>query len=150
MAFCPNCGSQLPEGSNHCPNCGAPVTPPADVQTDNTQYQQQDPFSPADNQQSYSQYNQQPYSQYNQPYTQAPLPQVPTGGLMAWAIITLLLCTIPGIVAIVKVSGINKCTTVEEQQNKIKSAKIWCTVGTVLGILAVIGQIASRAYGLML
>ena len=143
MAFCPNCGSQLPEGSNHCPNCGAPVTPPPAEQPDS--------FGSADSQQPYSQYNQQPYSQYNQqPYYQPPVPQVPTGGLMAWSIITLLLCTIPGIVALVKVNGINKCATVEEQQNKIKSVKIWCTIGTILGVLAVIWQIAANVNGLML
>ncbi len=25
MAFCTNCGSQLPEGANNCTNCGAPT-----------------------------------------------------------------------------------------------------------------------------
>lgn len=24
MAFCTNCGSQMPEGTHFCPNCGAP------------------------------------------------------------------------------------------------------------------------------
>ena len=55
-----------------------------------------------------------PSTQYVSPY--------PTGGLMAWSIITLLLCTIPGIVAIVKTAGINKCTTVEQQEQAIRSA----------------------------
>ncbi len=153
MAFCPNCGSSLPEGSNHCPNCGAPVTPAPTDQAGGTSYQQQNPFDPAYNQQQNSfdsAYNQQPYGQLNQPYARETVPMVPTGGLMAWAIITLLLCTIPGIVALVKVNGINKCMTVEEQQQKIKSAKTWCTVGTILGVLAVIGQIASNVSGLML
>ncbi len=25
MAFCSNCGSQIPDGANNCPNCGSPV-----------------------------------------------------------------------------------------------------------------------------
>ena len=136
MAFCTNCGSELPENSNHCPNCGAPVTPGPAGQPDGAS-SPQDFNNPA--------YSQQPYAYNSQPYMQDPVPQVPTGGLLAWSIITLLLYTIPGIVALVNVTKINKCTTIDEQQQKIKNAKIWCTVGTVLGILAVIGQVAANA-----
>lgn len=25
MSFCPNCGTQIPDGSRFCPNCGAPA-----------------------------------------------------------------------------------------------------------------------------
>ena len=28
MAFCPNCGSQLPEGADSCPNCGFSLSAP--------------------------------------------------------------------------------------------------------------------------
>lgn len=31
MAFCTNCGSEIPEGTKFCANCGAPV---GDVQND--------------------------------------------------------------------------------------------------------------------
>ena len=34
--------------------------------------------------------------------------QYPTGGMIAWSIVTLLLCTIPGIVALVQTCNINK------------------------------------------
>ena len=145
MAFCTNCGAQLPENSNHCPNCGAPVNPGPAGQPEGTSWQETS--GPAFGQEGanppYGQ--QQPYSSYNQSYAPVPVPQVPTGGLMAWSIITLLLCTIPGIVALVNVTKINKAVTVEEQQQKIKNAKIWCTVGTVLGVLAVIGSVAGNA-----
>ncbi len=114
MPYCRNCGAHIPDGSTFCPGCGAPQNP--------------DPAVPA--------YRYSPFPQPVQPYA--------TGGLMAWSIITLLLCTIPGIVAIVQTSGINKCTSVEEQQKKISSAKTWCTVGTILGILAFIGAIAGN------
>lgn len=74
------------------------------------------------------------------------VPPYATGGLLAWSIIVLLLCTIPGIVALVQTTKINKCATVEEQAKKIHSAKVWCIVGTVLGVLALIGAIAQSMY----
>ncbi len=94
--------------------------------------------SPAE-QQSYS----QPYQQPVRP-SYEPVPPAATGGLVAWSIITLLLCTIPGIVALVQTVGVNKCITVEEQQKKMSSARTWCIIGTILGILAIIGNIAAQ------
>ena len=70
-----------------------------------------------------------------EPSRALPLPQYSTGGLVAWGIITLLLCTIPGVVALVKVANINNARTVEEQQRAVSDVKTWCTVGTVLGVL---------------
>ena len=75
-------------------------------------------------------------------FDETPTP-VPTGGMMAWSIITLLLCTIPGIVAIVQTSGINKCATRAEQDKKISSARTWNIVGTVLGLLYLVGTLAA-------
>ena len=133
MANCPNCGSIVSYSSKFCQNCGAKLPEEPVEQTDPAPYQ---PVSyPSDNT-----YQQQPRPQY---YVPQPVAPIPTGGLMAWAIITLLLCTIPGIVAIVKTTGINKATTVEEQQKRMSSAKTWCIVGTVLGILALIGSVAN-------
>ena len=64
------------------------------------------------------------------PYYQPPVPRYSTGGLVAWGIITLLLCTI-----------------VEEQQQAVSNVKTWCTVGTVLGILlyviSILGSLAA-------
>ena len=57
------------------------------------------------------------------PYYQPPVPRYSTGGLVAWGIITLLLCTIPGIVALVKVGNINNARTVEEQQQAVSNVK---------------------------
>ena len=72
--------------------------------------------------------------------------QYPTGGLMAWSIITLLLCTIPGIVGLVKTSQINKCTSGAEQKKAISSAKTWNIVGSALGglyvLITIIGMFA--------
>ena len=148
MAFCPNCGSALPENSNHCPNCGAPVN--------NSSYAAPDAAQPAGGQQNtYDQqsYGQQPYGQQGMGYGNAyggfqPVSPIPVGGMIAWSIITIFLCTIPGIVGLVYTLRINKCTTVEEQQKALKTAKTWCIVGTVLGILSVIGTLAAN--GMML
>lgn len=72
--------------------------------------------------------------------------QYPTGGLMAWSIITLLLCTIPGIVGLVKTTQINKCTSGAEQKKAISSAKTWNIVGSALGglyvLITIIGMFA--------
>ena len=129
--FCPNCGNNCPDNVNSCPTCGHA-------------FAQQAP------QQPYGQPQQAPYGQapYGQaPYSYDPPVQESTGGLIAWSIITLLLCTIPGIVALVQATGINKCMTRAEQQKKISSTKTWCLVGTILGGLAtlfsIIGTIAS-------
>ena len=123
MAYCTYCGTRLTDGIEVCPGCGAVNGTP------NQPVVLQKP-------------NQQPYQPPYQPYQ--PVPPYSNGGLIAWSIITLLLCTIPGIVALVNAAGINKCMTVEEQQRKISNAKTWCIVGTILGILAVIGSITAN------
>lgn len=67
--------------------------------------------------------------------------------MIAWSIVTLLLCTIPGIVALVQTCGINNCATRAEQEKKLSSAKIWNIVGTCLGglylLLTIIGMAAA-------
>ena len=116
MAFCTYCGANNPDGAMYCVNCGAP---------------QQTPIQQTGL-----------YNGVNPVYRQ-PVQPIPTGGIIAWAIITLLLCMIPGIVALVKAIGINNSFSVEEQQQKLSSAKTWCLVGTILGGLAFIGGIIS-------
>lgn len=69
--------------------------------------------------------------------------QYSTGGMLAWSIVTLLLCTIPGIVALVQTNGIKKCTTRAEQEKMISSAKTWNIVGTVLGGLFLLATLAN-------
>ena len=146
MPFCPNCGAEIERGISFCPYCGGPVKEPEKPQV-------QMPEPPAAPEPPVQEFFPQPAEQpsYSQPYQQPinpsyePVPPVATGGLLAWSIITLLLCTIPGIVAIVQTVGINKCTTVEAQQKKMSSARVWCIVGTILGILAIIGNVAAQS-----
>ena len=128
---CPYCGTQNEPGFQFCKTCGAKL--PASA----PQPQYQAPQQP---------YGQAPYGQapYGQPSYDPPV-QESTGGLIAWAVITLLLCTIPGIVALVQTTGINKCATRTEQEKKLSSARTWNIVGTILGALSLIGSIAQMA-----
>ena len=88
-----------------------------------------------------------PENPYGTPQYTPPAPR-PTGGLIAWAIISILLCTIPGIVALVQALGINSAPTAEAQAQKAASAKTWCIVSTVLGVIVlVINIIAIVFYG---
>ena len=129
MSACPYCGSELAPGSKFCANCGAGVS---DVPAQQPQQPQQ-PYYQEPQQQQY----------YQQPYYQQPVTPVATGGLIAWSIITLLLCTIPGIVALVKTTGINKAVTVEDQEARMKSARTWCIIGKVLGVLGLIATMVA-------
>ena len=76
-----------------------------------------------------------------------PVPHYDNGGLIAWSIVTLLLCTIPGIVGLVKACKINNATSYAEQQKMVSSCKTWCTIGTIIGavllVLTIIGYSVS-------
>lgn len=128
MARCSNCGIELLGSMTKCPKCGYDTVSGQIDQKYLDSVEKSREIKPA-------------ATQNNQgvvaPYA--------TGGLVAWSIITILLCTIPGIVALVETTAINKCTTVEEQQKKISSAQTWCIVGTVLGVIYLIVTL-SRAF----
>ncbi len=130
MATCPYCGSTVSYSAKFCQNCGAPLPELPVEQTEPAPYVPVE--YPADHE------TQAAHCQFTPPVT-----PVSTGGLLAWSILTLLLCTIPGIVAIIQTSKINKASTAEEQQAKIKSARTWCIVGTVLGLLYLTGMLAN-------
>lgn len=115
MACCSRCGANNAETSVFCTGCGAPL---------------KNAGTAAGTAAPVYIYNANPQ----------PTPY-PTGGLLAWSIITLLLCMIPGIIAIVKTTNINSSLTVQEQQRQIRGARTWCIVGTVLGLLGSIGSV---------
>lgn len=72
--YCPNCGTQLPDGSRFCTNCGTSLAQPEQPQQE--QYQQP--------QQQYQQPQQQQYQPY-QPYPQGYAPMDRFGGVpMKW------------------------------------------------------------------
>ena len=142
MKFCTNCGTRMEDKAAFCPNCGAPQSKDKDAYEplgyDRQQYQPQQyqPQQYQAPQYQAPQYQNQQY-QYLEPY--------PTGGRMALSIVTALFCLIPGIVAINKTRSINNCATYEEQMQTVKSVKIWCAVGLVIGILALVARLA-QAY----
>ena len=119
MSFCPNCGSQLNDNDAFCGNCGLPVAQ-AGVQPN------------------------QPIQPNVQTYVAQRATHYENGGLIAWSIITLLLCTIPGIVALIKACKINGDVTPEEQVKLISDTKTWCTIGTILGVIAIIVTIVQN------
>ena len=137
MAKCPKCGMDILSTGAYCENCGAPLN------TRQERSEQPSSSGPAPYRPPQSDGPDFRPPEFGNTAQQTVEPY-PTGGLMAWSIITLLLCTIAGIVAIIQTVGINKCTTVEEQKKKISSAKTWCIIGTVVGILAIIGNLATR------
>ena len=143
MALCPKCGADNAEGAKFCTECGAPLLV-ADAMGTEPQSAYTPPVNPnPDPQPVYT----PPENPYGTPQYTPPAPR-PTGGLIAWAIISILLCTIPGIVALVQALGINSAPTAEAQAQKAASAKTWCIVSTVLGvILIVINIIAIVFYG---
>ena len=149
MPFCPNCGAEIDAGVSFCPYCGGQVAQASQ------QPQEQQPFTgyqpPAAPEPPVQQFYPQPNDQqnYSQPYQQAyPASQqvepVATGGLIAWSIITILLCWILGIAALIQTIGINKCATVEEQQKKMSTARTLCIVGTVVGLIVNIIYIVAQ------
>ena len=130
MSVCPKCGTEV-GSAPFCTNCGQII------QKEQFESYQSQPSAVTEASQNYA----APQS-HAAPQPVAP---VPTGGLIAWSIVTLLLCTIPGIVGLVQACGINKTYTVEDQQKKIKSCKTWNTVGCILGGIYLILSIIATA-----
>ena len=130
MAKCTYCGAENPEGSKFCSECGAPLAAPASAAPEFSA--EQPTYTPPQNPYGTAQFT--------------PPAQLPTGGLLVWAIISILLCMIPGIVALVQVLGINSAATAEQQQQRLSSAKTWCIVATVLGGLSLIANIIAVVF----
>lgn len=146
--YCYNCGAQLPDSARFCGYCGqavrvarpgAPDTPAASptAPANSPSYTAPAPpsYSPSSNYRSTrSAWEEPAVSPYN------------TTGLMIWSILSLLFgALIFGILALSNTIQINKSVTVEEQRKRIRNARIWCTVSTVIGALVILGQFAQNA-----
>lgn len=131
MANCPNCNANLPEGAANCPNCGAVLQaqqPPV----------QQPPVQQAPAQQP-PVYQQPPMPQmaYQQPFGNPPSGQTNTG-MLVWSIINIFLCTILGIIGLVFTLNAKSAVTAEDEQSKLKTAKILNIIATIGGALSII------------
>ena len=138
MAVCSHCGEPVVEGASFCANCGAPL------KEEPAQVQETDPYA----QPSYAEPSFEEPVNYDPPqsssYNPVPVEPIPTGALFAWSVAIILFCTIPGVIALLKVREINKATSAEEQMQKLSSAKKWLIAGTVLAVLNLIIQLTAR------
>ena len=147
MALCPKCGADNAEDTKFCSECGTPLLTvkapdPIVPEPAAPEAAPEAPIPELNAQQPVYTAPENPYgaAQYTAPTAR------PTGGLIAWSIISILLCMIPGIVALIQTLSINSAPTAEEQQRKISSAKTWCIVATVLGVLAIIVNILAVVF----
>lgn len=133
-------------------------TPPPGTPGDPNPYGQQNPYGeqpPAYGQQQWGQqpapYGQQPTYPYAGGYNAQPAGPPPPNYLV-WAIISVLLCTIPGIVAIVFATQVNTKWSAGDAvgaQDSSSKAKTWALVATILGGLGIVFYIIMFATGAM-
>ena len=145
---CPNCHSNIPDGSSVCPICKKSLSQQSGSQSSSLYPGWQNQMSQPQYQQP-QQYQPQP-SQYQQPQQYQPQPQYqPTGAailegkkrkLMIWSIISLLFVCVPvGIYGLVKHSSISKIAdpakAVSEADRVTKNVVIWTTALLILGFI---------------
>ena len=131
--FCPNCGSEIPDGIQFCPNCGNQVSQsPLTSTTQNTQnafQPQQNNVQQAPNYQPYQQPYQQPY-----PYPQSYNKPQSTLGIVAFVFSFLfaLVGLILGIVDVVRHD--------EEHSHGLGIAAIIISIVSILIALLFVGS----------
>ena len=70
------------------------------------------------------------------------VPQLPDETLMLiWSIILTCMCSIPGIVGLVKTVKARKAFSLAQKTKLLSSAKIWLIVGTVLYLLPLLSNL---------
>lgn len=122
--FCPRCGASNPDAATYCMNCAAPLSIPA-----------QPVYPPV-------------YPTPTYPVT------VSNTGTLIWGSILIflglfVLFHLPfAIVGVVLAAGINNRMPPDVQQQKLKSARIWCIVSTVILVLTVL--LFALIFGLVL
>ncbi len=125
MLYCQNCQQYLPDGTVYCHHCGSgslvQVAPPP-------------PYPPTDPNFSYPPYG----NPYQPPVYGSHKLQV---GLMVWAIILIVSSygSLFGILSLVWLLLAKDEFYACEEQKKIKTAKIFNIVGTVVGGVAILG-----------
>ena len=151
MKKCVYCGGENPDDNKFCMNCGAPMD--HDAQDTAEQQEHVEESLPVQTQAPKPAPEQVPSAPEN--YGQQPIVStggmsgpavepVPIGGLIAWAIFNTLGCLIPGAIALFYIFKINKASSYEEQQQLLTNTKRILIVGTVLCVLNLFFQFASR------
>ncbi|MBQ8731358.1 MAG: zinc ribbon domain-containing protein [Oscillospiraceae bacterium] len=146
MAFCTNCGKELPEGAAFCTNCGsATAAQPAAPQVEEPQ--------------AAPQYQEPAYQYVPTPeYTYAEVPETSgprklATGQLVFSIINIVLgcCTcggfIFGVIALILTIVAKGSKTDEDAAKKLKAAKILNIVGIIISALAVIAFVLLGAFG---
>jgi hypothetical protein len=121
--FCPKCGAENPEGSSFCNSCGESLAMPGQSAAPN------------------------PPAFQGRPVQQGQVEHVPN--YMVWSIISIFLCwifAIPAIVNSVRVDDALAAGDVARARFASGKAKFWATVATVIGL---IGYVSVAITGLV-
>ena len=112
MAFCKNCGNELPDGAKFCTSCGAPAQENETVEA-----------TPVVNETVYTE-------------TPAPKERSLNVGMLVFSIInTALCCSVFGIIAIIMTILARTADTDEGENSKLKTAKTLNILGVILGFV---------------
>lgn len=172
MSLCPYCGNDNPDTNNFCSSCGAKLMrAPAKPEVENEPIETHEetsgcepPQIPEETSDHWSEpapaeteagpafensvNEQQPVYQQTPPpysgYGQQPPEKIPIGGYIAWAIVNILFCTIPGAIGLYFVLKINKAPTQDDQLRAVDSAKKALMIGSVLAALNLLMQIVAN------
>jgi len=132
MAFCKNCGTEIPEGARFCPACGTVSEEPAEAQQ--TYYEQPE--------QAQQTYYAQPESEYSAPVEASP---AETGSIFGKGIAAVIMAWFPitSIVAIILGSIARKAfdeiyASGATISAKLRGGAILAKVGKIAGIVMTI------------
>ena len=118
VAFCKNCGNELPDGAKFCTSCGAPAQENETVAA-----------TPVVNETVYTE-------------TPAPKERSLNVGMLVFSIInTALCCSVFGIIAIIMTILARTADTDEGENSKLKTAKTLNILGVVLGFVISVAYI---------
>ena len=149
--FCSRCGAPNPDTGSWCSRCGSPLA--------STGAPSASPYAPA----GASPYP--PPGAPSAPYTapnpaqpgwapgpmQPPMFGAPPDNHMVWAVLATVLCCLPfGIVAIVYASQVNSKFNAGDYmgaQASARSAKTWCWVSLICGLVATVIYLGLMAIG---
>ena len=118
MAFCKNCGNELPDEAKFCTSCGAPAQENETVEA-----------TPVVNETVYTE-------------TPAPKERSLNVGMLVFSIInTALCCQLFGIIAIIMTILARTADTDETESSRLKTAKTLNILGVVLGFVISVAYI---------